>query len=63
MCTALRSTALLAFLLLLFRGAVRLLTLLIALLLTTPALLLATLASLLFLLIGLIGHFWLLAVC
>src|SRR5689334_18727984 len=60
MCTALRSTAFVAFLLLIFRGAVRLLTLLIVLILTTAALWLATLASLLVLLIALIGHFWLL---
>jgi hypothetical protein len=60
MCTALRSAALIAFLLLIFRGAVWLLTLLIVLLLTTAALLLATLASLLRLPIALIGHFWLL---
>jgi hypothetical protein len=63
MCTALRFTASIAFLLFIFRGAVRLLpTLLIVLLLTTAALLLATLASLLVLLISLIGHFWLLAI-
>jgi hypothetical protein len=60
MCTALRSTAFVAFLLLIFRSAVRLLTLLIVLLQTTAALLLAALASLLVLLIALIGHFWLL---